>query len=461
MIELIIDNVIRIKENTLGSLVNILTEKFTYSNQMYYKKKAMGLYVSEKDKVVKTYERKAGWLLLPRGTIAIVKDILKSYNKEYTITDNRTSVPVTIGFKKAGGDLSEKQEHYSSELAKYSQRLFIAPPGMGKTRTMLQLASKIGQQTMIIVHTSEILKNWIEEANLYTDQKKIGQIGIGKKTIYPITIAMIQTLYNLDEEEWADINSKFGCIIISEAQHTPAPGFSRVVNNFTAKYRFGETASLTRKDGMEFLMYDCISSKIIEMPESELQEIKRSLPVSVEMIRSDIFVDQNTDWVSLVGSITTHVDRNSYIVGEIANDVRDDHVVVVLSDRKQHCLELQTMLKNNGIESIVLISTVPFKTRKALVKKVKNGKIKVILATTGLLSEGANIPILSCLHLVTPSNNFELTKQKVGRIRRICEGKQMPLVKDDVDINNDFLNNMAKNRKKYYHKLGFTVSERI
>jgi superfamily II DNA or RNA helicase len=122
-------------------------------------------------------------------------------------------------------------------------------------------------------------------------------------------------------------------------------------------------------------------------------------------------------------------------------------------------MELGQILNEKGIKTGVFTSKVKIKNRVEIVKDINNGNTKVLVATINLLSEGANIPILSCLHLVTPSNNIELERQKIGRIRRVVEGKKSPVVRDYVDEKNEFLSNMAKSRKKHYKKLNFNVIE--
>jgi len=460
-VSILVDNMIQFDTTSIDiGVVRVLKDTFTYANPEYYKKKAMGYYVTEKEKFIQAYKMVGGTMLLPRGTIYRFKEILDKHAIAYTFTGQRTTVPCDINYlTNDDSPLTQLQEKYATELSKYTQRILLAPPGMGKTRTILKLISLIKQKTLIVVHTNEILKHWINEITTHTDVKKIGQIGAGKKTIGDITIAMIQTLNNCDDEEWDDINKYFGCVVISEVQHCPAERMFETCNKFKSKYRYGETASRTRKDGKEFLMFDSISSKIVEVPESELHSIKRVLEVEVHMVDIPYFNKQIEDWVFLIGELVKDTDRNTYICNEVIKDANNNHKVLVMSDRKQHCYDLQKLLAERGAKSVVLTSDVKLDDRKPLIKDVAEGDTNIMIATSNLISEGANIPALSCLHLVTPSNNFELTKQKVGRIRRVVDGKNDPVVKDYVDNECNFLKIMAKKRHKYYQKLGFTVKE--
>jgi len=453
MIKIYVDNVIRIKlQDIKPKLLAIIENKFTYANPQYWKVIRMGFNTNEK-RYIKTYNIISDYLILSRGCITILKEILDSYNIKYRIVDNRVVCPYdNIIFTSSLYDLQKKS---ALELALYSQQLFIAPPAAGKTRTMIYLMSLLKQKTIIIVHTSEIFKAWYSELSNSLNKQKIGIIGFGKRNIQPITVAMIQTLMRFKKLEWEKINNNFGCVIVSECQHVPSSMFFNVINRFKAKYRYGETASKTRKDGKQFLMYDCISHRKVEITEEDMKEIKRSLFVIIYFLNCNYFKIKNNDWHFILDKLIKNKKRNELIVSEVIKDVNNDHSVLVLSDRKAHCYILDEMLKQKGINSVVMTSDVKYDDRKKIVDKINSKIIKVLIATSNLISEGANIPILSSLHLVTPSNNFELTKQRIGRIRRIVEGKKEPIVKDYVDEGNEMLLNMKKNRRKYYKKLGF------
>ena len=205
-------------------------------------------------------------------------------------------------------------------------------------------------------------------------------------------------------------------------------------------------------------MYDAISHRVVEVPEIKLQHIKRSLPVSITRLNVPYVKEASEDWVEILSKLVTNQQRNGYIIGEVIKDAEAGHKVLVMSERKQHCYDLQDMLTARNVKSIVLTSNVEYEDRKDLIASLKGSDVNIVIATTKLISEGANIPVLSCLHLTTPSNNFELEKQKIGRIRRVCEGKKDPVVRDYVENKCEFLERMAKQRAKHYRKLGFPIT---
>ena len=201
MINIDVSNIIKININDIhnSEFLSLITNKFTYLNPEYWKIKKMGYYISEKDKYIKAYNIKNGHLLLPRGSVTGLRILLDSYNIKYKIIDNRISIPHDITFN---NKLYNIQLSAAQEMSKYTQRLLIAPPACGKTRIMLKLISLINQKTIIVVHTSEIFKHWFSEIKSSLDINKIGTIGLGKRIIAPVTIAMIQTLWNFKKRDW-------------------------------------------------------------------------------------------------------------------------------------------------------------------------------------------------------------------------------------------------------------------
>ena len=57
--------------------------------------------------------------------------------------------------------------------------LFVAPPGSGKTVVVAHLVARRGGSTLILVHRTQLLHQWITQLSIFLDLQttKIGQIG--------------------------------------------------------------------------------------------------------------------------------------------------------------------------------------------------------------------------------------------------------------------------------------------
>ena len=102
------------------------------------------------------------------------------------------------------------------------------------------------------------------------------------------------------------------------------------------------------------------------------------------------------------------------------------------------------MLKEKGVNSVLLIGKVSDKKREAILSQTIDWQ--VIVATVSLAKEGLDVVDLDTLHLVSCLANKSDTVQSVGRIERVKEGKNEPIVFDYVDIKIPYLVSKWKNR---------------
>jgi superfamily II DNA or RNA helicase len=460
MIGIIIDNFIRINKYKLSDLhIKAIKDKFTYSNNQYYQLKAIGKKVSEYMKTIRSYwESQDGqWLYLSRGLVSQLEGLLKEWGIEYYFEDNRVKKQNINIMINPDLELRKYNKRAFSELEQYENAILIAPPGAGKTKVMVSLIAKLQQPTLIIVHTSAIYKHWIKEIkeNLIYNSK-IGEITAGKYDLYPITVSTIQTLDHLTWNDYEVLNSYFGNVIIDECHHLSAFVFNRVINRFKSFYRFGSTASYTRKDKKEVLFFNTISHNIVEVKEQELIDEDKFVPVQVYPIYLSGFKwEFKNDFVEMVSELSINEYRNKIIIKKVIEDSKKYNVLVFV-DRKEHCRELYEKI-NNLVPCCMLTSKISNKKRDKIVKDIVEDKIKILIATSSLIGEGADIPILNCLHLIMPSNNYELLRQRVGRIRRVYEGKKEAILRDYIDDDCTYLSNIGKKRLGYYKKMGLEI----
>ena len=207
-------------------------------------------FVNDEGAVVSCYRRQItkGNYILPRGAWAFLPDSIR-------YKDRRTFPPMPkVKFKITLDDV-EKDERFRGQKAavaamlEHEQGLVIRPPGTGKTQIALAFAAQCQTRTLVLVHTEDILNQWVEYAGKALPGTEIGIIRGKTCTIGHITIATVQTMQRhirKPKEWWA----QFGCLIADEAHHVSAASWEAVINACPARYRFGFTASPTRADGM-------------------------------------------------------------------------------------------------------------------------------------------------------------------------------------------------------------------
>ena len=112
----------------------------------------------------------------------------------------------------------------------------------GKTFTALAIAAKLGQKTLIVVHTLALRKQWEEEIEKCLGIS-CGIIGSGKFDTDPIiVVANVQTL----SKKVTQISKMFGTVILDEMHHVSAPTFSGIIDKCSDKYKIGLSGTLQR-----------------------------------------------------------------------------------------------------------------------------------------------------------------------------------------------------------------------
>jgi superfamily II DNA or RNA helicase len=226
---------------------NLLTVKVSELNVNQWRKLLHDLtFVKDDGTVVISYRRliTEGIYKLPRGAWSLLPD---------TITyDDRRSCPLmsTLDFT-AKLDNVEKDERFAGQseaveaMILNEQGMIIRPPGSGKSLIALAFAALCQTRTLVLVHTEDILNQWIEyvETHIPEMKGKVGVIRGSQCEIRQITIATVQTLFKRYTKKPKSWWAQFGCIIADECHHASAATWEAVLNTCPAKFRFGFTAS--------------------------------------------------------------------------------------------------------------------------------------------------------------------------------------------------------------------------
>lgn len=128
--------------------------------------------------------------------------------------------------------------------------ILFAPTAFGKTVTAAKLIARRKRSTLILVHRTELLNQWMERLSTFLELPDDcpGRLcGSRKKLTGKVDIALMQSLSRRDD--LAELLDKYGQIIVDECHHVSAFSFESVLKQAKAKYVVGLTATLIRRDG--------------------------------------------------------------------------------------------------------------------------------------------------------------------------------------------------------------------
>jgi len=157
------------------------------------------------------------------------------------------------------GELLAEQKVALADLLAHDTGVLHAPPGFGKTVTAAAIIAKRDCSTLIIVHTTALLRQWQSRLAefLVVELKEIGTLGGGRKRRLTgsLDIAGVRSLARLDDTELAGVLGKYGQIIVDECHHAGAATHTRVLEAAQAKYVLGLSATPKRRDGLEPIVF--------------------------------------------------------------------------------------------------------------------------------------------------------------------------------------------------------------
>jgi len=331
--------------------------------------------------------------------------------EDYEIVDKRILAPTT--FPEFRFELREDQVEIYDMCD--DNTLIQANPSWGKTFMGIALARKLGQKTLIIVHTKNLLQQWISETNKCLGIKP-GVIGDKQyHTDASIVIGTMQSIRN----RMPDLISMFGTIIVDECHHVPATVFKGILDGFRARYKIGLTATPWRKDGQHVLLYNYFGGDYATF----IAKDNNKVDPTIILVDSQIKLNSNAmiPWATRVNELYDNPRYMELVLNLTQIQAEKGHLVLCVANRVEFLKQMYDILE----DSFLVIGET--EDRDFL----GSGK-RILLGTDKIFSEGVNIPPLSSLIIGMPLNNRGLLEQLIGRISRIHKGKMHPEVLDII-----------------------------
>jgi superfamily II DNA or RNA helicase len=315
--------------------------------------------------------------------------------------------------------------------------------GSGKTVLSLYTISKYKLKTLIIVNTVELMNQWIQSIKKFLGSVRIGIIrGDRFDKDCDITIGMLQTI-SMRAQYTKEMFKDFSLLFIDECHHLSSEVFSEALFKCRSKYSFGLSATITRKDGLEFVfryhLGDVIFSDSNRGSSKQKSTIKQ-IPFKGESSIEKRLFNGKPKISTMITNISDDPKRNK-LIAETLLALEDARRVLVLSDRLH---QLQVLHKLLGPEKSGIFVGKTTKEDKEVAKTKK-----IMLATYNIASEGFDHPVLNTLLFATPRTNVI---QSVGRIYRKTH-KIEPMIIDIVDDFSIFPYQYKKRAKIYAEHL--------
>lgn len=450
---LVIANMIFIEKNKLPQqLLNRLIRLAAFQNPEFYKAQAMRFSVWDKPRIIGCAENYGEYIALPRGCLEAVQRLLE-LNKIDCIVDDKRGFgePIQVSFS---GTLRPEQEEALNAMLSFDTGILHAPTASGKTVIAAALIAKRKVSTLILVHRSELKKQWEQRLKTFLSPIE-GILGKKGKLSYKVDVLLFQSLGK--KEDRVEILDRYGMVVVDECHHLGAFSFELLLKQVKAKYVVGLTATPIRRDGKHPIVTMQLGPIRHVVKRSSVQEM--NMVVFTKTIKK-VSIPDGLPIQEVFKRLALDKGRNRMIAEDVKEAYSEGRNILVLSQRCDHLLVLAQELEMINQECFVLHGRMGLKKRRqVMVEFDEKEEPKVLLSTGSLIGEGFDKPVLDTLFLALPISWKGTLSQYAGRLNREYPGKIEVRVYDYVDGENKQLLNMFKRRQVGYRALGYREKE--
>lgn len=364
------------------------------------------------------------------------------------------------------------------------------PTGKGKSILALYLAQMLGVRTLILVHKDDLVVGWQKDIELcFGGKVRAGLIKAKKKDVgHFITIATVQTLSRMSDDELSNYTDQFGLVVQDECHHIGLNMFN-LIGKFNSLHKLGLSATPTREDGLNFtfdLFLGGIAYKhVLSKDDKDILPVKVITKTSKAQYRPFIYegeilnyydydVQDLPDQLVLVEDLSyedkpripfleidDNVVRNKkhkiMVCKDVIEHYTQGHSCILFFTQKEHIRIYEKYLRRYiPADQILLFYGDSKENTETLMEKAESRKCLVTLATYAKATEGTNVKAWEVAFLVSSINNKKNTEQAVGRIRRSNKGKLKTVILYDYRFKNAYsLSKHGATRDKVYSNLKF------
>ncbi len=292
-----------------------------------------------------------------------------------------------------------------SEFRKGNRRvLVVSPCGSGKTVLMAQMAANAqanGKHVWVILPRQEIMEQTLETFK---------NCGIPLNTIY-VGMA-IMTANRVDELPSPDL------IIFDECHVSVASTYWKSVHSAPKAYIVGLTASPCRTDNKPL---GALYETLVE-------------GVTVKWLIENKFLAPYEYYSVTVADLSSANDAELLmrpaVYGKLIENwkkLAKGMSTVCYCASVKHSTDTAKSFRDAGINAVHFDGSTPYAERKCIVERFRSGEIQV-LCNCDLISMGFDMPNISCVIMLRPTESAALYIQQSGRALRYKPGKTAVII---------------------------------
>jgi DNA repair protein RadD len=311
--------------------------------------------------------------------------------------------------------------------------VLTAPTGSGKTviaAEVIKAEVANGKRVLVLAHRREILAQTSLKLSSFGVDHGIIQAGLVADFGQHVQVASIQTLWTRAMRLERMPLPATNVLIIDECHRAPAHTYRKIIEQYPNAVLLGLTATPCRGDGRGL---GGIFEAIVETPQvaalieqGYLVGTRVYAPVNPDLkgvhVRQGDYIEselaERVDRADLLGDIVTHWHRHG-----------ERRKTVCFAVNVAHSVHIRDEFIKAGVRAEHIDGSTPKADRDAALARLASGEFELI-SNCMVLTEGWDMPPVSCCILARPTKKMGLYRQMIGRVLRPAEGKANALVLD-------------------------------
>lgn len=440
-------------------LANRLIRLAAFQNPEFYKAQAMRFPVWDKPRVIGCAENYPNHIALPRGCLDAAKELLRDNGVRCDLQDERfVGHRLEVAF---AGRLRIEQEAAVAAMLHHDIGVLCAPTAFGKTVTAAALIARRGVNTLVLVHRTELLRQWQERLQAFLEVGKdvVGTIGGGKaRPTGKIDVAVMQSLSR--QGEISELVENYGHVVVDECHHLSAFSFEAILKRAKARYVLGLTATPIRRDGQHPITF--MQCGPIRHTAAKPENAPQILTVMPRFLTERFDLPAEAGIQDVFRQLASDTGRTAVIATEIEECLRQGRKILVLTERTDHLEAIKTVLEGHVENLFTLHGRLSKKQRSEVISALDilpPDAPRLLLATGRLVGEGFDHPPLDTLVLAMPISWKGTLQQYAGRLHREHATKTDVRIIDFVDTGHPALIRMWEKRQRGYRAMGYGIGD--